>query len=197
MQRVADRNWVAGAVLIIIGLVFLAGRLAPGIEPFIPLAIGLILLAIFLVSRSSAALVPGGIVSGVGAGILLSEAYPEPLGGALFLISLGTGFALVALLSMLMAMPERHGWALIPGGILITIGVLTYAGEQGRDVFELIGTWWPIALVALGAWMLIAAMRRPHRVTPDQTPAGAVVETAGAEAGADRSDGPPATPIGG
>jgi hypothetical protein len=193
MQRMADRNWVAGAVLIIVGLVFLAGRLAPGIEPFIPLGIGLLLLAVFLVSRSSAALVPGGIVSGVGAGILLSEAYPEPLGGALFLISLGVGFALVAFLAVLMAIPERHTWALIPGGILIAIGALTSVGERGREIFDLIGTWWPVALVALGIWILIGSMRRPRPAATGPMAAPLAPD----EPAADRAGEPPATPVGG
>jgi hypothetical protein len=193
MQRMADRNWVAGAVLIIVGLVFLAGRLAPGIEPFIPLGIGLLLLAVFLVSRSSAALVPGGIVSGVGAGILLSEAYPEPLGGALFLISLGVGFALVAFLAVLMAIPERHTWALIPGGILIAIGALTSVGERGRDIFDLIGTWWPVALVALGLWILIGSMRRPQPAATSPMTAPPAPD----EPPSDRAGEPPATPVGG
>jgi hypothetical protein len=193
MQRMADRNWVAGAVLVIVGLVFLAGRLAPGIEPFIPLGIGLLLLAVFLVSRSSAALVPGGIVSGVGAGILLSEAYPEPLGGALFLISLGAGFALVAFLALLMALPERHTWALIPGGILIAIGALTSVGEGGRDIFDLIGTWWPVALVALGIWLLIGSMRRPRPAATGPMAATPPPD----EPAADRAGEPPGTPVGG
>lgn len=192
MQRVADRNWVAGAVLIIVGLVFLAGRLAPGIEPFIPLGIGLLLLATFLVTRSPAALIPGGIVSGVGAGILLSEAYPEPTGGALFLISLGMGFVLVAVLSMLMGLSERHTWALIPGGILLAIGLITYAGDQGRDLFALIGTWWPVALVAFGAWIILGAMRRPRETKLGPSPSAAADEGRQTE-----TPDEPATPVGG
>ena len=65
MNRLPSRDWLAGAVLVIVGSFFLAGRLVPGLERFIPLFVGLALVGVFLLIRTHGALVPGGILCGV------------------------------------------------------------------------------------------------------------------------------------
>ena len=47
VERFPSRDWVAGAILIIVGLFLLAGRFLPGLDRLIPLFAGLALLGVF------------------------------------------------------------------------------------------------------------------------------------------------------
>jgi hypothetical protein len=108
-----------------------------------------------IVTRTSGLLVPGGILTGIGTGVYLMNALPlegdaEP---GVFLLSFGGGFALITLLSAIFT-EEIHWWALIPGGILATIGGALYAGGIAQDVLEIIGRFWPVALILVGIYIL-------------------------------------------
>jgi hypothetical protein len=178
------REIVPGLVLIGIGVAFLVSRIVPGAGIYVVLGIGIALLVGFFITRSPGLLIPGGIVSGVGLGIVLTEAYGGDVGGGLFLLSLGGGFLLVTLLSALFRPEPAYWWALIPGGILVTIGLVTLAGTQGEQVRQLIGDLWPLALIAIGVIVVIGALRRDPPLTEGRT---AVDE--------DRSEGPTAPAI--
>ncbi|HET7677579.1 MAG TPA: hypothetical protein VFK38_06980 [Candidatus Limnocylindrales bacterium] len=147
-----ERERVSGAVLVLVGLVLLAGQLAPGIERYLVLLAGLLLLALYGVTGTAAALVPAGVLTGVGAGILLASVVGPEAAGPLFLACLGGGFALVAFLGL--ARGPRQHWALVPAGVLLAAAVVTWSGGLGGQVLALLATWWPIGLVALGAWQL-------------------------------------------
>lgn len=151
--------WIAGLVLIAVGGLALLGRWVPDAGEYIVLAIGLVLLVVFLVTREYGALVPAGIVTGIGAGIPLATAYVGELGGGLFLISMGAGFVAIWVLSLLFRLPEHHWWPLVPGLILGTIGASLTAGERGQGIADAIATGWPAVLVIAGVLMLIQAVR--------------------------------------
>jgi hypothetical protein len=146
-----------GAILVGLGALLLAGQLVPGAGRYVVLVIGLALLAGFLATRGYGFLVPGGIVTGVGVGILLTEAYPSA--GGLFLLSLAAGFASIWVLGAIFRLREHHWWPLIPAGILATIGVVSLIdqGGQFRDLSRLA---WPIALVVIGALIVLRAATR-------------------------------------
>ena len=156
----APAEIVGGALLIGLGLVLLLGRFIPDFGRFIPLAVGLALLAGFFVTRAYGLLVPGAIVTGVGIGIILASQAPGEGGGGLFLLSLAGGFVAIWLLGLLFHLPERHPWPLIPGGILALIGVATALGPAGRQALELLGQLWPLILIAIGVWVLVRARSR-------------------------------------
>src|SRR6266508_4020609 len=142
-----DGSWVGGIVLVAIGVAFLLGQLLPNAGRFVPLLVGLIFLAVFLATRNYGFLVPGGIVTGVGVGIVLTMEDQGRVGGGLFLVSLGLGFVGIFLLAALFRLRENHPWPLIPGGILCTIGLITLAGTRYGDVARFA---WPAVLIALG-----------------------------------------------
>ena len=72
----------------------------------------------------------------------------ETLGAILF-VGMGVVFGLVYLL----AGKRRHWWALIPAGVLLFFGLLTYSMDNG--VQNALLRWWPAALIVLGAIVLI------------------------------------------
>lgn len=151
--------WVLGLILVAIGGMLLLGRWVPDAGQYIVLAIGLVFLVAFFISGEYGFLVPGGIVTGIGAGIPLAAAYAGELGGGLFLVAFGAGFLLIWVLGELMRVPERHWWPLVPGLIIGSIGVALTAGERGRGVADAINTAWPIVLIAGGLLLLVRAFR--------------------------------------
>ncbi len=152
--------WVAGLVLVAIGGLLLLARWVPDAGQYVVLAIGLVLLVVFFATGQYGFLVPGGIVSGIGAGIPLSIAYAGQLGGGLFLVSMAAGFMLIWLLGILFRLPERHPWPLVPGLVLGTIGAGLAEGERGQGVADAIATGWPIVLVLAGLLLLVGSVRR-------------------------------------
>jgi hypothetical protein len=151
-----DGRWVGGVVLIIIGLALLVGQWVPDVGHYAPLAVGLALLALFLVTRNPGALIGGSIVTGIGAGVALDAAYPGT-GGGWVPLGLGFGFLGIWLIGALFRMPEARFWPLIPGGILVFAG-LAVLGPGAADVSRYA---WPIALIVLGVAVLARGLRRP------------------------------------
>ena len=152
--------WIGGLVLVALGVFLLIGRWIPDAGQYAVLAIGLVLLIVFFATDEYGFLVPGGIVSGIGAGIPLSVAYAGQLGGGLFLLSMGGGFLLVWVLALLFRLPERHPWPLVPGVVLGTIGAALAAGERGQGVADAVATGWPVILVLAGLVLLAGSFRR-------------------------------------
>ena len=103
----ADNRWLAGVVLVGIGAVLLAVQLLniTVVASAAPLAIGLLLLAAWLRSNSAGYLIPGGILTGLGVGVILAAgpllSAPETLAGAIVVASLAGGFLLVSIASLL------------------------------------------------------------------------------------------------
>jgi hypothetical protein len=155
--------WIAGLVLIAIGGLLLLGRWSADAGEYIVLAVGIVLLVVFLVTREYGALIPAGIVTGVGAGIPLTTAYPGELGGGLFLMALAGGFLLIWVVGLLFRVPENHWWPLIPGLIVGSIGAAMSAGERGHGIADVISTGWPILLVVAGLLLLAQTVRARSR----------------------------------
>ena len=109
-------------------------------------------------------MIPGGIVSGIGLGIVLSagpfEILPGVEDGGLFLISMGLGFASITFFSALFG-DETHWWALIPGGILGFIGLAVSLGGIFFSLLEFVGTYWPLILIGVGGYSIYQAVKTP------------------------------------
>ncbi len=153
-------GWVAGLVLVAIGCFLLIGRWIPDAGQYLVLAIGLILLIIFLATGEYGFLVPGGIVTGIGAGIPLATAYEGQFGGGLFLVAMGIGFVLIWVLAEVFRLRERNPWPLVPGLVLGTIGALVASGDRAYPLADAIGTAWPLILVVAGLVLLAGSVRR-------------------------------------
>jgi hypothetical protein len=121
----ARAAFVLGFVLILIGGGALAAEVWPDVDRYVPLAIGLGLLALFVVTRSYLALVFGGILTGVGAGLAVSDIFfpRSDADGPGATLGLGFGFVGIWVASLLWRLKEHHFWPLIPGGILLLVGL--------------------------------------------------------------------------
>lgn len=156
-----------GLILVAIGLFFLVGRyinLGDNFGLLIMPALGAIFMIAGILKRDGGLMVPGGILSGIGVGILLLQApFAQSANfedGGLFLLSLGTGFASIAVFSALFA-KETHWWSLIPASILWIIGLGVGFGGIFLRILELAGTYWPLILIGAGAFTIYQAMREP------------------------------------
>ncbi len=156
-KKSVDNRWVTGAILILVGGFLLISQLVdiPNFgDLFLP-ALGAIFLLWGIFSRNSGLLIPGGILTGIGAGSYLMDVLPASGDGegGIFLVSLGGGFALITLLSMVFTR-DRHLWALIPGGILAVIGGAILIGGQALQALEFAGKYWPVILIVVGLYVI-------------------------------------------
>lgn len=153
---VDNGNLIGGVVIVAIGVLLLAAQTMDDVGQYIPLLVGAALLFGFLLTRHYGFLVPGGIITGVGVGILLVAQDQTGTRGPLFLVSLGLGFVSIWLLGMIFRVRENHWWPLIPGGILIVIGAVSFAGPELQQYLD----YWPIILVIFGAVLIGQALMR-------------------------------------
>ncbi|MBL7064252.1 MAG: hypothetical protein ISS49_08630 [Anaerolineae bacterium] len=119
---------VGGILLIAAGILFLLqnlGILAVGayLWPFIFGAGGLVFLYVFLTNRANWwAVIPGFVLLSLAAMMALDQFAPqigETWGGALFLGGIGLAFWVVYFTG------RERWWAVIPGGVLLTVGLVT------------------------------------------------------------------------
>jgi hypothetical protein len=164
---------LGGVVLILIGVIALIETLVPQSDLlgllFLP-ALGLIFLIWGIAAREPGPLVPGGILTGLGVGVLLAQqgvVHPvvggsvDDTSGAVVLISMGVGFLIITPLSAVFT-TRRQSWPLIPGGILVAIGVILFIGGPLLATLNVVRFLWPLALIALGVWVLWRASQRRH-----------------------------------
>ncbi len=151
---------VGGALLVAIGLLVL---LAQNVQTetlgllFLPALGGLFLIA-GIVGRQAGFITPGGILTGIGVGAILTQASSLPLSeaarGGMFLLAFGGGWFLITALT---AAFTRHTqwWALIPGTIMALIGGALMLGGTALNVLEFAGRWWSLLLVAFGLLIIV------------------------------------------
>ncbi|MDP9252386.1 MAG: hypothetical protein M3O80_05205 [Chloroflexota bacterium] len=145
-------GWLPGVILIVVGASLFLVQLLHLDADVIVLVIGLVFTAAFALTRRYGLLIPAGILTGLGAGILL-----EDLGvaGEPVMLGLGLGFLAIYAVDALTSGAREPGrwWPLIPGAIVTVIaGASGTFGEQGARAIE---QGWPILLIALGAWLLL------------------------------------------
>lgn len=152
---------VAGAVLILLGLLNLAVvRTAVGGE-IAPLIIGSAFLVWFAFSQSYGLLIPGAIMTGIGLGIVFDTM--RPFGAEPVLIGLGSGFVAIYVIDRLMGNRRSGGWwPLIPGGIILLVSFEEILYRS------LLRDWWPLGLVLLG---LILIAKGPRGSSRQESPA--------------------------
>ena len=160
VQNAGKRNHLAwGIVLVGLGLWMLVSNLTGwDLGAAFPLGLGLIFLVWGSVTRKLGLLIPGGILSGIGAGALLvsgpfSGLEGEAEGG-LFMLSFAVGWALITLTSALF-IRKVAWWPLIPGGIMAFIGGALLIGGPALEVLTYLGQGWPIALIAVGLYLIL------------------------------------------
>ena len=111
---------------------------------------------IYLLDRAERwwAIIPGGFMLMLGGTIALSSLTEEPevLGTVLF-IGLGAVFFLLYLLGQ----RWQLWWALVPGSVLVLLGLFLFSVGLGQQNLPL--RLWPVLLPLLGAWLIWRATR--------------------------------------
>ena len=152
-------GFIAGAILVMVGILILITEFVDFNGLFFLPVLASIFLFWALLTRNSGLLIPGGILAGISTGILLVENITfvsEPAKGGLILLGFAGGWALISLLSLYTeGVRKWMAWPLIPGGIMATIGALLVAGEPGLTVLKYFGQGWPIAMIAIGLYLIL------------------------------------------
>lgn len=152
--------YIGATLLILIGVVALLGNLigASYVYESIPLVLGLAFLAAYILTRHYGYLVPAGILSGVGVGVLAATGASSSDAGTYVVLAMGLGFLSVYALDVLVSGSAIRWWPLIPGGLMLVIGTGMSTKGQGFIVHE-VQIWAPAALIALGILILVTRAR--------------------------------------
>lgn len=138
----------AGLILIALGVALLVAFTTDVGGEAIVGFLGLAFLVAYATTRAYGYLVPGGILTGLGAGLIV-----ESLGGpsAAIPLGLGGGFLAIALIHRLVG-PTGSGWwwPLIPGGVLTVVGASNLPGIPNLWRYLV-----PVALIAIGGLLLL------------------------------------------
>jgi hypothetical protein len=164
MARTNNRNLVLGVVLLAVGGILMATRLALlETTPAWLLGLGAALALIAIVTRGYGVLIGGMILLGLGAGMVLGDRGVGGLrAGTWTLIGLGAGFIGIYLMNLILQL-KRHWWPLIPGLALLAVAGARYVRNfrlLPPEVLIALRTWWPAALVVVGLAMIIVAVRK-------------------------------------
>jgi len=145
-------GWLPGVILIALGATLFAVQLLHLDADVIVLVIGLVFTTAYAGTRRYGLLIPAGIITGLGAGILLEDsgATREPV-----VLGLGLGFLAIYVVDALTGGARAPGrrWPLVPGAILTIVAGA--GGAFGQDGARAIEQGWPILLIAAGAWLLL------------------------------------------
>lgn len=151
---------IGGTLLVAIGLLVL---LVQNIKTeslgllFLPALGGLFLVAGIL-GRQVGFIIPGGILTGIGMGVVLTQnpalAVTDTAQGGVFFLGFALGWFLITVLSRVFTR-DPQWWALIPGTIMALIGGALMLGGTALNVLEFAGRWWPLILVALGLVIIV------------------------------------------
>jgi hypothetical protein len=74
------------------------------------------------------------------------------------MLSFALGWVLITVLTAVFT-EETHWWALIPAAIMGLIGGTVLVGGFFETALTLLGKFWPVALIVLGASVLLQAVR--------------------------------------
>lgn len=160
MDHTQDKGHNAGAyvgatLLILIGAFALLANLlgATYFYESIPLAIGIAFAVAYVFTRQYGFLVPAGILSGVGAGVLASAAVNPSDGGPYVVLALGLGFLSIFAVDVAVSGTALRWWPLIPGGLMLLVG--TGMAGQSQGFIHQAQVWAPVVLIALGVLILV------------------------------------------
>ena len=114
---------VGGLVLVAIGIVIIAAQLIPGFGQYTLLAVSVVCLIAFALTREYGYAVATGITGGLGVGVVLSSLASDPYDGVIFMSSFAAGFLAVWILGLGAKPRETNPWPLVPAAIFAAIAV--------------------------------------------------------------------------
>lgn len=150
-----ERPWIAGAVLIGVGLIFFVAQWFSADGPFVLGALSFVFLALFAATRKIGFVVPGAILGGLAIGTGLEQA-GYSMNGSAVVLGLSAGFIAIFVANVAARVPASW-WPLIPGGILGVVGTSNAVG--GTEAERFIALAWPVVLIAVGVFVLFDRTR--------------------------------------
>jgi hypothetical protein len=164
------RNVAPGVVLIALGALFFVVQVTGVGQEAVVAVIGGAFLVAYAITRQYGFLVPGGIMTGLGVGIVLQNQATAQEGGVV-VIGLGAGFLSIYLIDLLVRQGSALWWPIIPGGILTAIGVLIEADQI--EILNQLDWAWPLVLIAIGVIVVFMQIRRREEPSDASAPAPA------------------------
>jgi hypothetical protein len=165
---------ITGVVVIALGLVMLIATVTDSqlVGQMIVLLLGVTFLTWGVMVRHPAPLIPGCILTGLGAGIVLGQWLFTSLSaqaqGGVITLCLGLGFLLIMPTQQFVTRQSTHWWPWIPGGILSLTGFGLLLGDAGLTMLTWIGRLWPLALIGVGVTLLYRAARSQRTASDGQ-----------------------------
>ncbi len=153
-----DRG-VIGVMLVVVGLMALAANVwnSDIIGMLVLPVLGVIFLAWGFLQRRGGLMIPGGILTGLGLGVVAQQTIlagsSADVRGAIVVMGLALGFLAIMPLCQLVE-GRFQWWPAIPGGILLAVSLVMLAGPGGVVVLQAVNFLWPVALIVVGAYML-------------------------------------------
>lgn len=150
----SDPRRVTGLLLIAGGLLWVLAA-TTGLDGTVVVpGAGIAFLAGYLVTRNYGLLIPGGILTGLGAGLVVAS---QDGPGEAVVLGLGLGFVSITVFDALAGEGGAAWWPLIPGGILTVVGGSQIAGIRDVGIYLV-----PVALVAVGLFLLMRPSSDRH-----------------------------------
>lgn len=160
-----------GGLMVVVGVIILSsqyldlGGFWSWLSIFLLPILGVSFLAWGIYQREPGFLIPGGILTGLGTGVVLNagnfSAFSTQDGGGIFMLSFAMGFLLITVLTRIFT-DEVHWWPLIPASIMALVGLTVMYGGIFEQLLTLVGSLWPIALIGGGIYIIykVATDRR-------------------------------------
>ena len=157
MNKRKDSQIVIGAVLILLAIGIIALQFVGGLsEAVLFFVLGAVFIAGYLYIRTYWMLIPGCILTGLGLGTVgegLFTSFDE-----IFLVGLGVGFIAIYVIQFIFE-GRAFWWPLIPGAVLILIGLV----ESFENLGRFLALAWPALLVLVGLIILAGAFSISRR----------------------------------
>ncbi len=154
-----NHQLAGGIALILIGAAILLGRWLD-IGSYTVILLGSAMLVWGSLSRRTGWIIPGGVLTGIGLGILVMNGpwrIPQVDQNGVFLLCFALGWFLITLLTALFTCTQW--WALIPGGIMAFIGG-TILVTNGAVRWEDLNLVYAFLLILVGLVLLTLSGRR-------------------------------------
>ena len=158
---------LAGIILILIGLSSLLAILYPTIDfdRYFLLLLGIIFLTWGSLRSTRGLLIPGGILTGLGAAVLLTSGiysqFTNPVDGGIFLLVFAGGWLLIPLFTALFARPVMW-WPTIPAAFMAVFGVALLASSLDPQVLDYLNKGWPLILIVIGLYLILRHREMQH-----------------------------------
>lgn len=155
VEGVVPERTILGVTLLAIGVVVLAGFVAPDLSRYTLALVSAVCLVAFALTREYGYAIPAGITGGLGSMVIVTSSITnDPLiTGSAFFLCMASGFAAVWVLGLLADPRETHPWPLVPATILGIVGLAILTQTPAAIDWLKIGI--ALALVAAGAAMVV------------------------------------------